>query len=426
MAEERLFRIRNGDVVETLAMEGAVSVEELRPREVSATEDPLRLVAAALDAPIGSPRLEELAAGSQDAVLICDDMTRPTPTHLLLPAILDRLNAGGMADSAITVLVATGTHRPMTRSELVAKFGRAVLDRVRVVNHDHAALEDLVSLGATPSGVPITVNRLVADAGLVVGVGNIVPHRYCGWAGGAKIVQPGVSGEPTTAATHLMITRDPLARLGEVENTVRHEIEQVAESVGLGFIVNTVLDDRQTPVHVVAGDFRAAFRAGVALARAVFGVPFETRPDIVVASAHPSDINLWQAGKAFYSADTVVEPGGLIILSSPCTEGIGEHGSFAELLALDPAQIEDELARGVVPDRISAAAALAVALVRQRAEIWLASTGISEADTRRMHMRRFPTTADAVRAAIQERPGSRVSLLHNATELLPIMTETQE
>jgi lactate racemase len=419
------FPIRNGQYVETLLLQASDVLDEVRPREMAAPQDPLPLITHALNEPILSRSLEELASGASNAVVICDDMTRPTPAHLLVPAILSRLNAGGLPDSAITILIATGTHRPMTREELEAKLGASVLERVRVVNHDHSALNELVSLGDTASGVPITVNRRVAEADVVVAVGNIVPHRYCGWAGGAKIIQPGVSGEATTAATHLMITRDPLARLGEVENTVRREIELVADSVGLDFIVNTVLDDEQALVSVVAGDFRAAFRRGVELAREVFGASFTARADIVVASAYPSDINLWQAGKALYAADLVVRDQGLIILSSPCTEGVGEHGSFAELIALDADVIERRIAGNEVSDRISAAAALAVALVRERAEIWLASSGISVDEARRMRMRRFDTTAEAVKTAMAERPGSRVTLLHNATEVLPIGTEAR-
>ena len=128
---------------------------------------------------------------------------------------------------------------------------------------------------APPSGVPVMMNRTVSEADLVIGIGSIVPHRYCGWSGGAKIVQPGVCGEATTVATHLMITLDPGVRLGNVENVVRHEMEAVAERAGLRFIVNTVVSARGDVVSVVAGDPVKAHRAGVRLAEKVCSVAYE-------------------------------------------------------------------------------------------------------------------------------------------------------
>jgi hypothetical protein len=152
----------------------------------------------------------------------------------------------------------------------------------------------------------------------------------------------------------------------------------------------------------------------------VYGAPFRRPADIVVASAYPSDINLWQAGKSWYAAQLVVRDRGLVIMASPCPEGIGEHGSFAELMALDYATITRLLDGDLVDDRICAAAALACALVREHCEVWLASVGIADADAERMGMRRFDTAGEALAAALEERSGSSVTLLHNATEVLPI------
>jgi len=273
------------------------------------------VIEAALAAPIGSRPLEELAHGAQRVVILVDDLTRPTPAHQLLPAVLRRLAEAGISPEMIDILVATGTHRPMTQAELAAKVGADILATYRVVNHDYRQADSLVHRGSTPSGIPITLNRRVAEADFVIAVGNIVPHRYCGWAGGAKMIQPGVGGEATTAATHLMITKDPGARLGVVENWVRHEMEAVAEQANLKFIVNTILDRHANIVDVVAGDFRLAFRQGVDRAGHVYSAALRGQADIVLCSAYPSDINFWQAGKALYSADLVVREGGIIILA---------------------------------------------------------------------------------------------------------------
>jgi nickel-dependent lactate racemase len=391
-------------------------------REVEPVTDPETVIEAALDAPIGSPPLEELARGAQRVVILVDDMTRPTPADRLLPAILKRLERAGISPDAICILVATGTHRPMTQAELVAKVGPDVLASYEVVNHDYRQPDTLVQRGSTPSGVPITLNRRVAEADFVLAVGNIVPHRYCGWAGGAKMIQPGVGGEATTAATHLMITKDPGARLGVVENRVRQEMEAVAEQANLKFIVNTILDRYANIVDVVAGDFRLAFRQGIERARGVYSAELKGPADIVLASAYPSDINFWQAGKALYSADIVVREGGIIILASPCYEGVGEHQEFAELLQYDYEAIESLLNRGQVHDRVGAAAALAVAVVKARAAIWFVTAHITAAEAEQMGSRRFETIQVALDAALQLKGDTaRVTVLHEATEILPIL-----
>jgi len=356
--------LRYGDGIQQLAIPRQNLLDEVGMRPINPAADPLAAIASALDNPIGSYPLENLARGSH----------------------------------------------------------RVVKERYWVVNQDYRAPNALLHLGITPSGIPITINRLVAESDFVIAIGNIVPHRYCGWAGGAKMILPGVSGELTTAATHLMITKDPDARLGVVENRVRHEIEVVADKAHLKFIVNTVLDRYSNIVDVVAGDFRRAFRQGVERAREVYTVPIKGRADIVICSAFPSDINFWQAGKALYSAGLVVREGGVIILASPCYEGIGEHKEFAKLLKYNYQMIESMLTQGQIQDRIGAAAALAVALVKARASIFLVTSNITDEDAAQMDTRRFDNIQHAFDTAMKVKNGSaQVTVLHEATEILPIL-----
>ena len=384
--------------------------------------NPTSVLNAALDNPIGSERLEAIVRPGQKVTIVVDDLTRPTPVHLLLPTVLERISKAGVSTADVTILVATGTHRPMSLDELRVRLGESAVDTYQVINHDHRRASDLVDLGNTPSGIPIKINRLVVDADVVIGIGNIVPHRYCGWAGGAKIIQPGVSGEATTAGTHLMITKDPEIRLGVVENAARREIEDVAETVNLKFIVNTILDPGGRVVDIVAGDYRQAFRDGVNRALEVYSCSVTGRADIVIASSHPSDINLWQAGKGLYAADLVVNDGGIIILASPCYEGVGEHSEFVECLRFDYPTLDRLISEDRVPDRIGAAAALAVALILARAEVWLVARTITDAEASRMRMRRFDGLQEAVDAAVTLKPdGSTVTILREAAELLPLL-----
>lgn len=397
-------------------------LDEIGMREIQAAQSPLDAIEYSLDHPIGCDRLEELVVDKSNIVILVDDMTRPTPVHQILPSLCRRILSTGISQNAVTILVATGTHRPMTEEELEVKIGADILNSYKVLNHNYRDLSQQIDLGNTPSGIPITVNKLVAQADFVIGVGNIVPHRYCGWAGGAKIIQPGVGGEATTAGTHLMITKDPDIRLGIVENRVRHEMETVAEHVNLKFIVNTILDRDANIVEVVCGDYRLAFRKGVEIARNVYSAPTRAQSDIVLASAFPSDINLWQAGKAFYSAELVVKKGGIIILASPCYEGVGEHGEFIDLLQYNYQEIENLLESGKVKDRIGAAAALAVALVIETAEIWLVTKNISDEQAKRINMNKFNDIQEAVNRALKRKgTRSKVTVMHEATEILPII-----
>lgn len=387
-------------------------------------------VVEALENPIGSPRLSQIARGAGNVVIISDDATRVTPVSLILPHVLEELAQAGVGERDITIVMANGTHRAMTYREIEAKLGSGPAGRLRVVNHDYRA-DDLVDMGVTPSGIPVSINRAVADADLVVGIGSIVPHRYCGWSGGAKIVQPGVCGEATTVATHLMITHDAGVRLGNVENVVRHEMEQVAARAGLRFIVNVALDVAGQVTSVVAGHPVAAHRAGVEGAERVCGVHIPTTADVVVAGSYPADLNFWQAGKAFYTADLAVSEGGVIVLVTPAEEGVGEHPEFAELIPESRKTILHMLEADEIRDRLGAAAALAVRLVADRAQIIVVTDGLSRSEVEGMGFEYFGSAQlqQAVDRAIElgamrvNRP--TITVLREAPDILPVIGTTR-
>lgn len=368
---------------------GAELIGQCGIAERPPVQDLGQAVRSALAAPVASDALSKMARGKARVVIISDDATRPTPVASIVPCVMDEINAAGVTDDAVTVVMANGTHRSMTQAEIEQKIGPEMASRLRVENHDYRA-DDLVDLGATPSGVPVAINRRVAEADLVIGIGSIVPHRYCGWSGGAKIVQPGVCGEKTTVATHLMITRDPGVRIGNVENVVRHEMEAVAKRAGLRFIVNVVLNARGEVTHVVAGDPMRAHREGVVRAMEVAAACIPCRADLVIAGSHPADMNFWQAGKALYTADLAVVDGGTIILVTPAYEGIGEHPEFGALLGVEYDEIMSSLESGLIGDRLGAAAALAVRLVARRARIVVVTDGLRREEVEKMGFEYYP------------------------------------
>ncbi len=393
------------------------------PETVPDVEGTIR---AAMEEPVGSPRLKDIARGKKRVAVISDDATRPTPVALILPYVLAELEEAGIKDDSITIVMANGSHRKMTIDEIEGKLGCGIAARYAIDNHDYKAA-DLVDMGHTPSGVPVMLNRTVAEADLTIGIGSIVPHRYCGWSGGAKIVQPGVCGEDTTVATHLMITKDPEVRLGNVENVVRREMEEVAKKANLRFIVNVVLDGAGRPVAAVAGDPRLAHRKGVALATDITAARIPKRADMVICGSHPADMNLWQAGKAFYTADLAVRDKGTVILVTPAYEGIGEHPEFGRLLTVQYAEILNMLDEGLIEDRLGAAAALAVRLVAERARIVVITDGLAGDEVRAMGFTHYPVAklqeAIEAEAALLASGGRipEVTVLAEAPDMLPLI-----
>lgn len=406
------FNTRDTEVIGVVGIAHAPAVPDLG-----------QCVLEALKSPAGTGPLSHEARGKSKVIIISDDATRPTPVAQIAPLVLLQLAAAGVSDSQITFVMANGTHRAMTEGEIRAKVGPEVVERFTVVNHDHLA-GDLVDMGATPSGIPVHVNRVVAEADFVIGIGSIVPHRYCGWSGGAKIVQPGVCGEETTVATHLMITRDSGVRLGNVENVVRHEMEEVARRAGLRFIVNVVLNAAGEVAGVVAGDPVLAHRAGVSKAVEICSTPVQEQAHVVVAGSHPADANFWQAGKALYSADLAVRDGGTIVLVTPAAEGIGEHEEFGNLLSVEYDEIMRRLGNGAINDRLSAAGALAVRLVAQRSRIVLVTDGLSDAEVSAMGFRRYPVSQ--LQQAIDDATavyghGCKMLVMKEAPDILPVV-----
>jgi lactate racemase len=397
----------------------------LHPNQFDAVLDLDDEIRRALDHPIDAPRLRDQASGARHAVIIGDDLTRLTPVDRIIPHVLDELNAAGLPDSRISVLIALGTHRPMTDVEIQQRFGDDVLSRVQVLNSPWWDPEQMQDLGKTDQGTPISIARLAIEADIVIGLGSIVPHHIPGFSAGAKIVQPGISGAETTGATHFLSTRTRRSYLGSVENVIRHEMEAIAERVGLTAVLNTVLNQDGNVVGAVYGDQRQAFREGVALSREVYGVSFQQQADIVVASSYPCDIEFWQAHKSLYPADIAVREGGTIIVLTPCPEGVSvTHQDMLEITALDAERIESMIDRGEMDDVVSGGLALAWAKIRQRADVSLVSGGIPDTDARALAFTPYQSVEDALAAALRKHgEEATINVLTHAPDLLPMLEQ---
>ena len=313
---DRPFDLPDGWEAEVAEPRGA------EPLTVAALHD-------ALAAGIDAPPLRELARGRRNAVVVVEDLTRPARLAEVLPSVLSELQQGGLAPSAIRLLVGCGGHAPLDRPALVKKLGPSIVAGYDVANHH--PYEDLVDLGTSARGIPIHINRRFAEADLKVAVGSVVPHPYAGFGGGAKIVLPGVAGIQTLEANHRPAVTGLQGGFNDVEtNAARREMEEIALRVGLAAIVNVVTDAKRRTVGVFAGHPVAAHRAAVELARRVYATPPpQGGADAVLLNAYPKDTELLQVGNVFNvlrAASTIpVRPGGVVIVTGACSLGRGYH-----------------------------------------------------------------------------------------------------
>ncbi len=307
-----------------------------------------RRVCAALDHPISSPGLETLAAGKASAVLITSDHTRPVPSRITLPLLLERLRQGNPG-IAIQILVATGCHRPTSEAELREKFGAELVARETFVMHDCTDTANLRLLGRLPSGGALWLNRLALDTDLLVAEGFIEPHFFAGFSGGRKSVLPGIAGRETVLANHCAaFIADPHARAGQLErNPIHRDMLFAARQARLAFILNVTLHPDKTIRTAVAGQFEAAHEQGCRDMRRAVSVP-RAEAEIVITGngGYPLDQNLYQAVKGMTAAEACCVPGGTLIMVAGCCDGSGGEAFYRALAgARSPAELLAEVLR---------------------------------------------------------------------------------
>lgn len=269
----------------------------------------------AIDEPLGK-ELSDFGGSGKSASILVSDITRPSPSHLLLAPLARRLKEIGFCD--LKVVFALGTHRRMTPDEELLLL-KDCIDMPHIQHN----LNRCVSLGQTTRGTPVEIFEEVASSDLIIATGNIEYHYYAGYSGGAKAVLPGVSSERSINANHELM-REPLAVSGRLDSPVRRDFEEAAVVAGLDFILNVVLNSKKEVVRAVAGDFIKAHRAGASVVDRMYRKTVEPAEIVVTcAGGRPKDINLFQAQKALDNAKGAAAPGGTIILLAECWEGLG-------------------------------------------------------------------------------------------------------
>ena len=389
--------------------------EIVESRSAGPIVDVQAAIEGALDHPIGSVPLVELAAGKRTAAISVCDITRPAPNRVTLPPLLDRLHAAGIPDEGITILIATGLHRAATSDEIRTILGPAIAERYRVLNHDARVFADHLALGFTGRGTPVYIDRRFIEAELHITLGFIEQHLMLGFSGGRKLIAPGLAGQETIKVIHSpRFMRELMATEGSIdENPLHAELLEIARMARHDFILDVTLTQQRDISGVFAGNPVEAHGAGVDFLRSTSLAAVTEFADAVITSAagYPLDLTFYQTAKGITAAQHVVKPGGRILILGECSEGVGSP-EFAHKLrnfAGNEEYLVEIAGSEVVVDQWQLEK---VALVGLRNELFFYTPGVSAKDLGALGARCFPDVNAAVDRLLEGLPdGARIVLI---------------
>jgi len=391
---------------------------ELKQNNVAVALTGAEEVKRALENPIGTGRLSTIVKPGEKIVIITSDITRPMPSKLVLPPVIDELVAAGVSYEDITVVFALGSHRKHTEEEKKYLVGEEVYNKIKCVDSDSKSCK---MLGTTSRGTPVEIFDIVADADRRICLGNIEYHYFAGYSGGAKAIMPGVSTRNAIQANHSKMVNDKACAGSIEENPVRQDIEEVANFVNIDFIVNVVLDENKKIIKAVAGHHVEAHREGCRFLDSLYKVVIPRKADIVITTpgGFPKDINLYQAQKALDNAKHAVRDGGIIILLASCTEGYGEK--VFEQWIKDSSSPDDLVNRIRSNFELGGHKAAAIALVEQKSKIFIVSD-MPEEMTRKLYVEPFDSMQDALNKAFEVLgKNAGVILMPHGGSTLPVL-----
>ena len=310
-------------------------ISVLASQEFPPIGNPEQAILDALETPIDSPALSEVAKNRKSATIVISDITRPVPNKLILPPMLRIIEEQGVPREEIRILIATGIHRPNEGDELLEMVGSHIIENYQIVNHFSQKQETLINLGQTQNGTPVLINRLYVESDLKVISALIEPHLMAGYSGGRKAICPGLASIETMKIMHgPQILEHPKASVGILEGNPFHaEATEIALMAGVDFSLNVTINDRRQLTGVFAGDMVNAHLAGAKFAEKQTKATLPEPADVVIVSCagYPLDTTFYQAIKGVLSAIEVVKEGGMVILVAECQEGIGS-GPFTDLI----------------------------------------------------------------------------------------------
>lgn len=423
------YRIAYGKGDLTFTLPEDLTVDVVEPLHRRGHPDPKRLLAESLANPIDSPALSELVEPDSTVAIVFNDITRPTPNHLIVPAVVHVLRQAGVPDGNVTLFNATGTHRANTDAELRAMLTDEIVDTFRIVQNDCIDGSAFHSVGTTRGGTEVRLLREFLEQDVRVLTGFIEPHFFAGFSGAGKAVMPGLAALDTIMHNHRAVHLDDLRAGWGIRdgNPLWEDVRDAAALSKPSFLVNVTLNRNKEITAVFAGDWCTAHAQGCESVRRHAMVAVDEPYDIVVTgnSGYPLDLNLYQSVKGMSAAAQIVKDGGAIVLAAECWDGIPEHGSYGSLVA-GAESLDAVLATTRAPDfrRRDMWQAHIHALVAQKAHVYVHSDGLTDEQILSMKL----TPAADVSEAILERaarigPGARVCVMPDGPQTIPYLRE---
>jgi nickel-dependent lactate racemase len=378
--------------------------ELLIPNKTKLPKNDKLEISNALENPIGSRNIEEMVNKEQKITIICEDITRYAHTDTMISVLIDKLKKVDIPDKNIKIVMALGSHRPMTKEEKIKKVGKEIFNRFEVINSKNKDKNRLIDAGLTQKGVRVWLDPVVYDSDFKIGIGSIEPHTAAGYTGGGKIIYPGVVGEETVSNFHIISAS--LGNLtGNVNNQARLTMEKWIDTVGLDYIINAVVTPENKIYKVVAGNFIEAHRIGAKYSKEVWGIKSRKRIDCAIVSSYPADMDLWQAGKAIVNCEMAIPDDGFLILISPCYEGVGPHPKYIDYIGNnEPEKLIKETKEGnkITEEVLPLAVGLAVARVRKRINIAIISSGLTRDEIKRSGFFYFENIEEAINFCLKK------------------------
>lgn len=399
----------------------------LQPALPTPAASPAALVRQALAQPIGAPPLAQIIQPGESVVIVTSDITRYTGSEHYLPVLIEELNALGVADTQISIVIALGIHRPQSESEHRKILG-PLFGRIAVYDHDCDNPAELVTLGTTRGGLEVSINRRVCAADRVIVTGTVGFHYFAGFGGGRKGLVPGVASRATCMATHFGVFnppqiggKHPLATTGVLEgNPVHQAILEAARMVKPDFLLNTVLSPSKEILAAYCGDLEAAHLAACRLVEECYTVPLDEPADLAIVSCggHPKDINFIQAHKALDYGVRALRPEGTLILLAACPDGFGNPTFFDWFRYQELGPFEAALRERY---EINGQTAHATLMKAQNYRLILVSE-LTEVQTRTMGMEKAADLDAALIMAYDKLPaGPRTVIIPDGGTVLPVL-----
>lgn len=389
-----------------LAVEVPDGATVLRPTALPALADPEAAVHGALQNPVAGPALATLAATATRVAVVFPDLTRPMPNRVVLPPVLEALAAAGVADDAITLLCATGTHRQATAAEMRELIGPDLAARYAVVDHDAGDTSAHLHVGNV-DGVPILLQRDYVEADLRVITGFVEPHFFAGFSGGPKAVCPGLAAASTILEAHhpRRIAAPSATFLTRHGNPVHDFVRTAVALAPPHFSLDVAIDGERRLTAAFGGSLTAAHDAACAAVEASAVHRVDHPFDVVVSTnaGHPLDRNLYQAVKGMAAAERIVRPGGVIIMAAACCDGFPDGGSFARIVSA--ARHPDDLLGSSSAPELDRWQAQVLGRVLRHAQVWLRSDGIDDRAAERAFLKPVHDMSAAVGHALRAAGG---------------------